>query len=291
MTLVLPAGKQWLRAQLTVAGDEAPDNDADSLRVRAGPGPLALTEIQFHPAEDEGEWVEVLNRSGEAIDPLAFTISDRGATRGRVGGTPAALPPDSLALFAQDRAALLVHHPELDPGRVWAVSPWAALNDRDDSTGVADAVVLREDDGTPCDRFDYSSSGAAKGVTVEKRADGSWGPGLAPGGTPLSPPRPPPTGALRLSGRPRRVQAGQAVELSWTLPWATAQVTIELYDLAGRRLAIPLPIRDAQATGSQTWRVDDVPAGLYLLALRASDPARAEVLTATQPLRVDGRVP
>jgi hypothetical protein len=291
MALVLPAGKQWLRAQLSMSGDESPENDGDSLRVRAGPGPLALMEIQFHPAADEGEWVEVLNRSGAAIDPLAFTISDRGATRGRVGGTPAPLPPDSLGLFAQDRRALLVQHPELDPARVWTVSPWAALNDRDDSTGVADAVVLREDDGTPCDRWDYSSAGADPGVTVEQRADGSWGPGLAAGGTPLSPPRPPPTGPLRLSGTPRRVLAGQSVELRWTLPWATAQVTIELYDLAGRLLATPLPRRDAQATGSQTWRVGDVPAGLYLLAMRASDPARAEVLTATQPLRVDGRVP
>src|SRR5207249_11908212 len=65
----LPAGKHTLLASLSLGdGDDAPENDADSIRVRVGPGPLEITEIQFHPRDAEGEWVEVRNRSGAPLD-------------------------------------------------------------------------------------------------------------------------------------------------------------------------------------------------------------------------------
>src|SRR5262249_27849566 len=99
----LTAGKHrlWVTARLT--GDERPDDDRDSLLFRVGPGPLAVTEIQFHPAGGEGEWVELSNRSGRDLDVGAFTLSDRGTQRG-TPRNPALLPADSLGVLAQDRA-------------------------------------------------------------------------------------------------------------------------------------------------------------------------------------------
>src|SRR6185503_7537367 len=73
----LDAGKRVLRVRARLAGDESAANDADSLLVRIGPGPLEVTEIQFHPAGGEGEWVEVRNRGDGPLDLATFTIADR----------------------------------------------------------------------------------------------------------------------------------------------------------------------------------------------------------------------
>ena len=111
--------------------------EVDTLLARVGPGPLEVTEIQFHPAAGEGEWVEVRNRSHEPLPLDAFRLGDRsGATSKVEGGEP--LAPDSLAVLAQDPAALLLAHPALDASRVRRVSPWSALNNSDDATGVAE---------------------------------------------------------------------------------------------------------------------------------------------------------
>ncbi|HEY6865730.1 MAG TPA: hypothetical protein VI792_00640, partial [Candidatus Eisenbacteria bacterium] len=218
----LPAGKAWLVARVALPGDEAPGNDADSVLARIGPGPLVVTEIQFHPAAGEGEWVEV--RANVAADPAAFTLSDRGATRGVPAAGEGSLAPDSLAILAQDRAAFLVHHPGLDGRRVWQVSPWAALNNSDDSTGIADAVVLRERDGTRSDRVDYAAAGVPPGVPIELAPWGGWEAGPDPAGTPLAPPRPVPVLRARFELAPRRIAAGAALDLAWSLPWPVGRV-------------------------------------------------------------------
>jgi hypothetical protein len=75
--------------------------------VRVGAGPLEITEIQFHPGAGEGEWVEVRNRDTQPLDLAGFTLSDRGTARGVPGAGREALAPESLAVLAQDRAALL----------------------------------------------------------------------------------------------------------------------------------------------------------------------------------------
>ena len=73
--LALEAGKWRLRMVVVLPGDESPANDADSLLVRVGPGPLETTEIQFHPVAGEGEWVEVRNRSVAPLDLAGYAGS------------------------------------------------------------------------------------------------------------------------------------------------------------------------------------------------------------------------
>jgi hypothetical protein len=284
----LPAGRWTVVARVALAGDQAEANDADSLAARVGPGPLELTEIQFHPADGEGEWVELRNRSGAPVDLTGYTLSDRGTGRARLTGS-GALAPESLAVIAQSRAALLARHPSVDPGRVWEAAPWPALNNSDDSTGRADAVVLREADGARCERVDYSSAGVPPGVPIERR-EGSWWPALSSAGTPLEPPRAPPPLASRLEVVPRRWRAGAtAVRLAWSLPWPRARVSIEVYDLAGRRIARALDSAAVPGRGHADWDAAALPPGLYLLALRASDGAAA--LTEARAVRVTGAEP
>jgi len=287
----LAAGKRTLHVRLALAGDASAADDRDSLRVRVGPGPLEITEIQFHPAWGEGEWVEVRNRETSPLDPAGFTLSDRGAARGVPGGGSGALLPESLAVLAQDRAALLARYPALDPDRIWEVSPWSALNNANDSTGVADAAVLRESDGTLCDRAGYSAAGVPAGVPIELSSAG-WRPSLVAGGTPLAPPRAPAAIATRFQVTPRRVRPGTVnARLAWSLPWERARVAVEVYDLAGRRALRALPETISTARGEREWRAEGLTPGLYLVVLSAHAEDGDGSLRETCAIRVEGASP
>ena len=286
--VALEAGKWRLRMVVVLPGDESPANDADSLLVRVGPGPLELTEIQFHPAAGEGEWVEVRNRSGAPLDLAAFTLSDRGATRGKPAGGEGALEPESLAVLAQDRAALLRAFPALDARRVWSAGPWPTLNNSNDSTGFADAVVLRERDGTPCQRVAYSAAGIPAGVPLEWR-DGGWWPDSDPAGTPLGLPHARAPLARRFECAPRRLREGGAATLAWDLPWPQAHVSLELYDLAGRRVARPLEEFLAPARGERAWSAGAAAPGLYVTLARARPDGSGDWIVERSALRIEGR--
>jgi hypothetical protein len=283
----LPAGRYRLAAVATVPGDENAADDRDTLRLRVGPGPLAVTEIQFHPADGEGEWVEVRNRSGIAIDLTTFTLSDRGTARGVPREGDGALAPESLAVLAQNRAALLAAYPGLAAARVWEVSPWAALNNSDDAGGVADEVVLREADGLEDDRVAYHAGGLPAGVPLELR-DGAWVAALDPRGTPLAPPKTLPPAAHRFELAPARVPAGDVrVAITWALPWPRAEVRADLYDLEGRRVAALLPERSAAGRGTRELTLAGAPAGVYWVVLEARATG-GERFTDSRPLRIVG---
>ena len=285
--LALEAGKWRLRVEVVLAGDESPANDADSLLVRVGPGPLELTEIQFHPAAGEGEWIEVRNRLGAPLDLTAFTLSDRGSTRGVPAGGEGTLEPESLAVLAQDRAALLLAFPALDARRVWSAGPWPSLNNSNDSTGFADAVVLRETDGALCQRVAYSAAGIPAGVPLEWR-DGGWWPASDPAGTPLCPPHARAPLARRFECAPRRLREGGAATLAWDLPWSRAHISLELYDLAGRRVARPLDGFLAPARGERAWSVGAVAPGLYVTLARARPDGNGDWIVERSALRIEG---
>jgi len=283
------AGKRALVVAASIAGDEVRDNDGDTLRVRVGPGPLAVTEIQFHPSHGEGEWIEARNRSFAPLDPAAFRLGDRAGARGTPEGGAGFVAPDSLVVFADDRTALLARFPSLDPTRIWQVRPWSALNNSDDSTGVADVVTVRESDGTLAHRVPYSAAGVTAGVPIEERGASGWWPSLTPDGTPLAPPRTPPALAGRFEVTPHRLHANAApLRFAWSLPWTTAEVAVELYDLAGHRLGIVMPETRAPGQGERTWMMDSQRPGLYLLVLRARAPSGSDTVTSVQPLRVEG---
>ncbi|MBI1798453.1 MAG: lamin tail domain-containing protein [Candidatus Eisenbacteria bacterium] len=279
----LAAGKYALELRAALPEDARPSNDAATLLARVGPGPLTITEIQFHPSAGEGEWVEVRSRDPAGVEVGEFRLSDRGGHP----GTPDLalwLAPDSLALLVEDRAALLAHYPTLDPSRVGEVRPWSALNNSDDSSGVADIVSLRERDGTPCDRVAYGAHGVPAGVPLEL-IDGTWRADSDPSGTPLAPPRPPPSIAGRFELAPRRLRAGETPRLVWSLPWPRARITIEAFDLAGRFIA-----REIQSTTGARgeWRIEFLrSSGLYLLSLEAHPESGGASLREMRIVRIE----
>jgi hypothetical protein len=281
------AGRRVLRARAIAPGDAAPENDADTLFVRIGSGPLELTEIQFHPAAGEGEWVEVRNRSAATLSLAGFTFSDRADGRAHVLDS-LAVEPDSLALLAQNRAALLAAIPGLDGARIARVAPWPSLNNTNAADGTADVVTLREHDGLTSDRVAYSASGVPAGASLEKAA-GAWKPSGTPAGTPLSPPRAPPLGAGGFSVEPRRLSlAHPEARLAWRLPWPQAHVSAALYDLSGRNVAALFDAVGAGA-GERTVRLDGAGPGIFAIVLRAREGG--ELLERTALVRITGTRP
>ena len=150
---------------------------------------------------------------------------------------------------------------------MFAVAPWAALNNSDDAGGIADIVIVRDDDGTPCDRVPYRGGGIADGVPIERHEDGRWAAAGDPCGTPLAPPRARPPLAQAFELAPRRVARAAIVRLEWMLPWP-ARVEVTVYDLAGRRVVVAVPPVDSAARGGREWGAD-LPPGVYVLALAA----------------------
>jgi hypothetical protein len=280
----LAAGKRTLVLVAALPGDEGPENDLDSLSVRIGPGPLQLTEIQFHPAAGEGEWVEVVNATESPLDLSRYGFADRGEHPGHAG--QALLEPESLAVMAQDRAALLARYPKLDTTRVLRVSPWPALNNADDASGVADVAMLIDAEGTPSDRVPYSAAGVPAGVPLERR-DGLWAASSMSGGTPLEPPAAMRTVLGRFEVEPRRLLAGAEARLRWDLPWPRARIACELYDLAGRPRGRIFSDLEVAARGERRWTPQQLTPGLYLMVLEARPNDGDAGVALTRPIRLE----
>jgi hypothetical protein len=287
----LPAGKHAVRLGAVLAGDEAPANDADSLLVRVGAGPLRLREIQYHPAGGEGEWVELANAGDAALDPAGYRIADRSGTTGAPQGGTGEVPAESLVVFAQRRADLLARFPALEPARVWEVQPWPALNNGNDASGTADEVRVIEPDGTPSDVFAYSANGVPDGTPLEHRG-GAWWPSLAAAGTPLAPPvlPAPIAGSFALAGR-RLARPGAPARIVWDLPWPAGYATLAVHDLAGRRVLRPFIDLPVPARGERPLDTAALPPGLYVVAFEVRPAGAGEPLVARQPLRIDGAGP
>jgi hypothetical protein len=129
------------------------------------------------------------------------------------------------------------------------------------------------------------------GVPIELGLDGTWGPSPDPGGSPLQPPRRPVAIRAGFEITPRRLRAGATLEIAWSLPWPQGRVAVELYDLDGRRVARAVPETETARAGRRQWPTGELPPGLYVVALRASDRARAATLVESRALRIEGLTP
>jgi hypothetical protein len=111
-------------------------------------------------------------------------------------------------------------------------------------------------------------------------------------GTPLRPPRVLPPLAARFEIAPRRVRAGaEGVRIAWALPWERAWVSAEAYALEGRRVARLLTEENASGRGERNLRLGAIPAGLYVVVLRARPEIGSGSLTASRALRIEAGAP
>jgi hypothetical protein len=221
----VPAGVHQLIARVGGQGDSSPENDQQraTLGVGVWPGEVVINEVMYWPSAGEPEWVEILNRSPEALDLRLWSLSDsRIAARLTITDTKALLAPGGFALLAEDTLVRALF-PTLSGPVFVPKRGWLALN----NTG--DAVVIWDAAGFSVDSLYYTASwGGETGVSLERvRPDWptnsrrNWGFCRAPlGGTPNAPNSIRPRdkhvglGAAGVQFEPLQPRSGQTVRAS-----------------------------------------------------------------------------
>ena len=79
--------------------------------------------------------------------------------------------------------------------------------------------------------------------------------------------------------------------LAWALPWPRAWVSVEAYDLEGRRVARLLTEEGARGRAERKVRLDGMPAGLYVVVLRAKSEEGSASVTVSRAMRIEGEAP
>jgi hypothetical protein len=269
------AGVHERRFRLDWPADQNASNDSCVVRFRVGAGPLVVNEIAYAPRGEDPEWVEVINRSPDFVDPVGWTLADsRDEPVSIPDGTPS-LEPGALLLLAE--GAL--------PGAV-AVIPegkWPSLNNaRQAGESFADRLRLRDAEGLLSDEVPYASEwGGGDGFTLERvngdlpsGASGTWGTSSDPsGGTPgransIAVAFPRQRGRIVAEPSPFEPDAGGRVLIAVELPGGTIEAEASIFDMSGRR------VRDlGSLTGGRSrllWAGDDgsgspAPLGLYVI--------------------------
>jgi hypothetical protein len=125
------------------------------------PSSVVITEILYAPSPASNEFVELYNRSDEAVRLGALEYADEGRDFAPVAPTDTLLPPGEHVVLARDSAAFAAAFPSAA-----ALTPagWDALNNG------GDTVVLRaRPTGTVLDSVPYDPSwGGDEGRSLER---------------------------------------------------------------------------------------------------------------------------
>ncbi len=279
------------------SGEASGGADTAASKIRAGPGPLIVSEMMYDP-EDGGEWIELSNAGGGPIALRGWTLEDKaGARIEMTGGLP--VDPGAYVVVAEDSAALVRRFDSLGGSEIVGsyVGRWPALNNSDGPDGVADCISVADSAGAPSDIASYSGRmGGRRGVSLERlrrdltgRRLDNWHSSVAPegatpgranssdlggaqGGSPLTV-----DPAFASVGGPR-VPAG----ISYNLPFRPSALRISVYSMGGGRVAALVDRNNAPARGGLLWdgTGDEGRAlapGAYIVLLAGDGPAGERV--------------
>ncbi len=167
-------GRFVWRAKLG-ANDEVPENDADSLSLRAGPGCLRITEIMADPGPESCEWIELRLdcKEGRSIPGRALDV--RGH---RANLTVRAISPQGhYAVVAEDSVKMRLRYPDLPASAIWPYEgSWPRLRNGDRSGGISDTLLVRGPGGI-VEEIALPGPAPSAGVSLERlEADIPEGP-------------------------------------------------------------------------------------------------------------------
>jgi len=294
-----PAAPGAYRIALAARIDDDGEAGNDRLEsyVRAGVGPLVVSEVMYAPEPGDPEWIEVRAR-GASVDLTRFRLTDATGKPARIDGrTLAYLEPDSAAILTEDVDAFLAAHAGTR-ARVFAAAPWPILNNTaSDPARPADRVVLSDERGCVSDAMSYAGGGPA-GYSLERRDDqamgsdaANWGVSAIAGGTPLAPNSllvAPARAGLSLSARVWRRGAGPPrLEVAYRLGWERALLRVSVFDARGRERS-RLVDGPAAASGTVEWdgraSGQALPPGAYFVALEARPAQGGARIRLAEPL-------
>ena len=157
-----------------------------ALAQAPAPGDVVINEVMYDPPSPQSasnEWVEVLNRSGRAVDLGGVAVADAGGESGPTPG-PLVLAPGAFAVLVRDGAAFAEAYPDV---AFVEVPGFPALN----NGGDRPALVL---DGGELDAVPYEPSWGGTDASLERRdPDGpsdqasNFATAAVPAGTPGAP--------------------------------------------------------------------------------------------------------
>lgn len=126
-------------------------------------GPLIITEFMANPklslTDGDGEWLELMNVSGAAIDLKNWTLADAGSDSVTISASIVVQPGQRVLLGANPNTS--------QNGGVAGIHAWG--------TGFvlansADEIILRDPQGTQVDRVDYVSAWIKDGQSISLRS-------------------------------------------------------------------------------------------------------------------------
>ena len=275
---IVPPGQHEYAATLAFDADEDTSNNRVTWTVLGGvgPGAVVVNEVMFSPAEGDPEWVELHNRSGQALDVIGWWIQDARSEGELFGREPLQLPPDAYLVVAEDVDRFFSRFADRTT-QVVAPERWVRLNDS------GDAVVVRDVTGAVVDRMTYGQAAFA-GRSLE-RISGSGSSDDArnwllstheDGATPgreNSVALQSGIDAVQLLAEPNPFY--DRVEISYLLPATRAAVNLWVYDRSGHPVRTLLNAATGGSRRRVTWDgMDEYGAqlkpGIYILFLETS---------------------
>ena len=293
------AGAFRLSLAARLEDDGVAGNDRLESYVRAGVGPLVVSEVMYAPRPGDPEWIEVRARGSQVVDLTRFRLADTNGKPARVDArTFALLEPDSAAILTSDVDAFLASHAGTR-ARVFACTPWPVLNNTaSDRDRPADHIVLADERGCLSDAMSYAGGGPT-GYSLERRdveamgtSAGNWGVSAVEGGTPLAANSllvAPSRAGIQLSTRVwRRMLGPPRLQVAYHLAWERALVRVSVYDARGRERS-RLAEGPAPAAGTLEWDGrgpggDPLPPGAYVVALEARPAEGGARIRLAEPL-------
>lgn len=280
----LPAdsGRIVIRARI-LSQDSIPENDADSVAVRVGVGPVRITEILASPQTGGSEWVEVRSNrpAGATLDGYDLLVRGKAIRL----HPPEVSESTRVGLVVEDSLWMRQRYPHLPPCALWPYEgSWPHIRDGQKSGGISDSIRIRASDGT-IEEIALPGAAPAPGVSLERidadlpEGPSAWLPcgdpsGSTPGRIAGSSGWIP--GARPLSVNPRIVYPGSnGIVIEGSLGNEPGEVRLTLLDLNGREVRCLM--RDIWAVGavSASWDGRDesgvaVTPGIYVALLEIS---------------------
>jgi hypothetical protein len=258
----LPAGITCLRLVAAAAAHA----DTLALAIRAGPGPLLITEIMARPPAGAPEWIEVANASDDPLALDGFAIAD--ARLQPVSLSAGSWTPGFDGRLAPGEPAVIAAGAVAADAPVLVLENWPALNDGGDRVRVIDAGGRTSDD------VPFAASWLEAGASIVRLAfdlpsedRASWIPEI--GGSPGRLADPAPRSGDGFISITRPAARGGPLILHLATPLRSGRLRIHALD--GRRIA---EVTGASISGRSRWvwsGCDDagetLPPGLYLFDL------------------------
>jgi len=252
---------------------------------------VVINEIMPKPFV-AGEWVELYNESADRVNLKGWSIIDAAGNEGLLDTVDIFLSSGEFLIAAKDSETVV--NLNLEPSiQILIPQGWFPMNND------GDRLTLRNEDRISVDEIVYSSiAGRVAGRSWERinpsapgTDENNWGPCAEIAGhtagkqnsistTPIA------GASVKVDPNPFNPYQGESAQIIFNLPVPTARITVEVYDVLGRkvrRIAGNIPAGPRSPDLYWNGRNDSgslMPIGRYIIFIQAVDNRGGKVPTA-----------